>query len=171
MQKPNIDFIDASKSLYDQELYVIPDEINHANMSENLGYKNLTTIKLSQYGVVAGKDPPTDVWKQCSFSSLEGGVLGVASCFVRVNDLTIRSFNGVKSSRSNILYHIPRFSNDGTQYGELYFNAPEKTYIKLHNSDSLMLNQLKIDIVDRDEQVVDDLYGATIICLHIRQSK
>ena len=104
-------------------------------------------------------------------NSLEVATYTVHSAFVRINDLPIQSYNGATSSRSNILYHIPRFSNDGRGFGELYFPVPEKTYISLNNTDKIMLNQLKIDIVGRNERIVQDLTGATIVCLHFRVKK
>ena len=150
---------------YKQQLYIIPIKENQANMGRTLGFSTFPQIKQSLVGV-----PPTSKG-QVIFSSFNAGEFAVSSCFVRINDLTIRSYNGAKQSRSNIIYHIPRFTNDGKQYGELYFNAPEKTYLKLNNTDKIMLNNLKIDIVDRNEVVVDDLTGSTIVALHIRESK
>lgn len=150
---------------FKQELYIIPISENQANMGRTLGFSTFPQIKQSLVGV------PTTSQGQVIISSFNAGEFAVSSCFIRINDLTIRSYNGAKQSRSNIIYHIPRFTNDGKQYGELYFNAPEKTYLKLNNTDKIMLNNLKIDIVNRNEVVVDDLTGSTIVALHIRQSK
>ena len=130
-----------------------------------LGFQTFPQIKQSIYGL------PTSSASGVVFTSLNSGEFAVSSCFVRLNDLAIQSFNGAKSSMSQIIYHIPRFTNDGKQYGELYFNAPEKTYIKLNNTDKIILNNIKIDIVDRNEVIVDDLQGSTIVALHIRKSR
>ena len=150
---------------YKQQLYIIPIVENQANMGRILGFSTFPQIKQSLVGV------PTTSQGQVVFSSFNAGEFAVSSCFVRINDLTLRSYNGAKQSRSQIIYHIPRFTNDGKQYGELYFNAPQKTYLKLNNTDKIMLNSLKIDIVNRNEVVVDDLGGSTIVALHIRESK
>jgi hypothetical protein len=163
---PNKERVDPNISVYDQELYVIPDDLNQANMGRALGFSTFTQIKQSVYGL-----PLTGAWKSMSINSINAGEFAVTSCFVRVNDLTFRSYNGAKNSRSQILYHIPRFTNDGRTYGELFFNAPEKTYLKLHNTEKIMINQLSIDIVNRNEVVVSDLTGGTIVALHIRKSK
>jgi len=64
---------------------------------------------------------------------------------------------------------LPKFSNEGKQFGDLYFSPGEKTYIKLHNTHRETINQLSIDIVGRNEQIVQDLTGATIVVLHIRR--
>lgn len=163
---PNKEFHDTTKNQYEQQLYVIPTGFTNPNMGRILGFSTFSQIKQSVYGTPSGSP-----YKSTTLKSINAGEFAVSSCFVRVNDLTFRSFNGAKSSRSQILYHIPRFTNDGKQYGELYFNAPEKTYIKLNNTDKIMLNNIKIDIVNRNESVVGDLDGATIVCLHIRESR
>lgn len=148
---------------YDQILYVIPLPPNRANLGRVLGFDNFNIISIDTYG-----EYDTGV---STINGINNGVYKVESAFIRINDLPIQSFNGATNSRSNILYHIPKFSNDGRQYGELYFNAPEKTYLKLNNTDKIMLNQLTIDIVSRNERVVGDLQGATIVALHIRKIK
>jgi hypothetical protein len=158
------DFIEDFNQ-FKQALYVIPINENQANMGRILGFQTFPTIPQSLYG------SPTSSSSSVEFESFNSGEFAVSSCFVRLNDLTISSFNGAKNSKSQILYHIPRFTNDGKQYGELYFTAPEKTYIKLNNTDKIMLNNIKIDIVDRNERVVGDLSGSTIVALHFRQSK
>jgi hypothetical protein len=156
-----------ANSDYDDELYVIPIPENQANMSKNLGFGKWSVIEYT--GDAGGGAKDDDSFK--TLTSFEAGQYTIHSAFVRINDLPIQSFNGATSSRSNILYHIPRFTNDGKQYGELYFNAPEKTYIKLNNTQPLMLNQLKVDIVSRAERIVQDLTGSTIVVLHFRKSK
>ena len=157
-----------ANSDYDDELYVIPIPENQANMSKNLGFGKWSVI---EYTGDAGDVGRADDDSFKTLTSFEAGQYTIHSAFVRINDLPIQSFNGATSSRSNILYHIPRFTNDGKQYGELYFNAPEKTYIKLNNTQPLMLNQLKVDIVSRNERIVQDLTGSTIVVLHFRKSK
>ena len=162
---PSKESFDDKLTAYKQALYVIPISQNRANMGRLLGFQTFPHILQSIYG------SPTTSAGGVVFSSINAGEFAVSSCFVRINDLTIRSYNGAKSSRSQILYHIPRFTNDGKQYGELYFTAPEKTYLKLNNTEKMILNNIKIDIVDRNEVVVGDLQGSTIVALHIKQSK
>ena len=149
-----------------QALYNMPQPNKPANMSQALGFgPSYNILKTSVFGV-EDVGPPYKV----TFSSFEAGVFNVQAAFVRVNDLTLRSFNGATNSRSQILYHLPKFTNEGRQFGELYFAPNEKTYIKLHNSRRETINQLSLDIVNRSEQVVEDFTGNTIVVLHIRQS-
>ena len=152
----------------DQALYIIPRPYHHANMSRELGFGgDLAILKESIFATVVAPAPP--VGQRIQFLSLNAGLFTVHSAFVRVNNLTIRSFNGATQSRSQILYHLPTFSNEGKQFGDLYFSPGEKTYIKLHNSHRETINQLSIDIVGRSEKVVNDLTGATVVVLHIRR--
>ena len=148
---------------WEQVLYVIPLPPNVANMNRTLGFGQYSIIDVDTFG-----DNTDGV---LTINSIDSGDYSVESAFIRINDLPIQSFNGATNSRSNILYHIPKFSNDGKQFGELYFNAPEKTYLKLNNTDKIMLSQITCDIVSRNERIIDDLRGATIIVLHIRKIK
>jgi hypothetical protein len=150
---------------FSQYLYVIPLPENEANMSKPLGFGKWSVVEYSVFG--DGETTP-NVY---IIESIEVATYTVHSAFIRINDLPIQTFNGNTSSRSNIVYHIPRFTNDGRQFGELYFQAPEKTYIKLNNTDKIMLSQMKIDVVARNERIVKDLTGATVVMLHIRKSK
>lgn len=159
---PNKELV-VSNDVYKDVLYVIPTSLNRANMGRILGFSTFAQITQSEYGSVTASGIEID--------SINAGIFAVSSAFVRINDLPIQSFNGAKQSRSNIVYHIPRFTNDGTQFGELYFAVPEKTYIKLNNTEKMTLNQLKVDIVDRNERIVGDLQGGTIVVVHIKQSK
>tara|TARA_R110000803_G_scaffold77910_3_gene142856 strand:- start:2737 stop:4839 length:2103 start_codon:yes stop_codon:yes gene_type:complete len=147
---------------YLRPFYVIPIPGNTPNMSSSLGFGSFPVAGPIQFA--------SNVGTLLKLTSIEAGKYSVHSAFIRVNDLPIQSYNGATSSRSNILYHIPKFSNDGKQTGELFFNAPEKTYIRLNNTDTLMLNQLKVDVVSRNERIVEDLRGATIVCFHIRKA-
>ena len=155
-------------SEYEQVYYVIPipRNVNKANMNRELGFGKWSVIG-SAFRTVSAEAPLTGQ----ILTSIDAGEYTVHSAFIRINDLPIQSFNGATSSRSNILYHIPRFSNDGRQHGDLFFPVPEKTYLKIGNTEKMTINQLQIDIVGRNERLVSDLKGSTIVCLHIRKSK
>ena len=92
------------------------------------------------------------------------------SAFIRVPNLTHNSYNGTQSSISKILYQIPQFANDGRQYGPLFFEAAEKTYIKLNNPAPITLNHIEIQLVEANEHVIDSLSsnGTTQVVFHIK---
>jgi len=148
---------------FSQVLYIIPDPQRALpNMGKNLGFGTFPVVLHSQFG---GTD---DLENLTTLNSIEAGEFTVHSAFIRINDLPVQTFNGATSSRSNIVYHIPRFSQDGRSFGELFFQSHEKTYLALNNTDRIMLSQLSIDIVGRNERIVEDLQGSTIVALHIR---
>lgn len=93
------------------------------------------------------------------------------SSFIRIPNLTHKSFNGAQSGISKILYQLPQFSNDGRQFGPLYFEANEKTYVKLNNPAPMILNHLQIQIVDSQERELNSLVGDTQIVFHVRKHK
>mgnify|MGYP003672769912 CR=1 FL=1 len=91
------------------------------------------------------------------------------SLFVRCPTLTQLSHNFSKGQMSKIIYHCPMFSNSGKSTGSLFFQPAERVYIDLGNKETLNINQIALDIVDRNEQLSGDLTGNTTICLHIKQ--
>jgi hypothetical protein len=150
--------------IYDQTLHVIPVPRNPATIGPTIGFDRFSVADYATFGSASGASTKI-------LTSVDSGNLITHSAFVRVNDLTIQSFNGAQQGRSNILYHIPRFTNEGRQFGELFFQSAEKTYVKINNTSKMTLNQLSVDIVGRNEKVVTDLQGSTIVVFHIRKSK
>lgn len=137
------------------------------NMSGRLGFVDrVFLLSDSTDGYVSG-DGTLSV-KFISTGELEKSDV---SSFIRIPNLTHKSFNGAQSGLSKIIYQLPQFSNDGRQFGALYFEASEKTYVKLHNPSSMLLNQLHIQIVDSQERELNSLTGDTQIVFHIRKSK
>lgn len=141
-----------------------------ANMGFQLGFQYWDSVSSAQQGAttsLAGAvvADPSAVW---AIGSAQVPHLQTHSAFVKVPSLTPQSYNFCKSIPSQILYHLPRFDNSGRQYGELFFECPEKTYIDMKNVDFLNLNNLDVQVVDKDERLVRDLSGDTTIVLHIR---
>lgn len=133
------------------------------HISAALGFPD--TVLLTQArGVLTNVNMVT--WK-----SFDVPLFIVGSAFVRVPNLNSRTYNACKNSISKILYHVPRFTNDGRQFGDLFFEVSERTYVDLGNTESFMLNQMIVQLVDKNEKIVDDLTGETIVVFHIRQKK
>ncbi len=91
--------------------------------------------------------------------------------FVRVKNLTHQTFNMANKGFSKILYCIPRFDNTGSDVGNLFFEANEKTYVKLNNTTEINVNSLDVDLVNSLEQIATNYVGQTVVIFHIRQSK
>ena len=94
-----------------------------------------------------------------------------SSMFVRLKNQALNSYNGIKSSVSNIIYSCPRFDANGNSKGLLWFSPPERVYVKFNNPTDFVLNSLDLDIVDLNEKPLEDLIGNTLITLHIRKSR
>lgn len=131
------------------------------NMGRYIGWNDLSIVTEAE-GTVTASNLVT--WTSPNLPDFK-----VNSAFVRISNLNHRTYNSCKNSVSKMLYHIPRFTNDGRQYGDLFFEVGEKTYVDLNNTEPFVLNQLQVQIVDKNERVVDDLVGDTIIVFHIRE--
>lgn len=132
-----------------------------ADSSRILGFPNITVLDETD-GTITAENKVA--WTSNSTPDIK-----VNSAFVRISNLNHRTYNSCKNSVSKMLYHIPRFTNDGRQFGDLFFEVGEKTYVDLKNTESFNLNQLQIQIVDKNERVVEDLKGDTIVVLHVKQ--
>tara|TARA_R110001632_G_scaffold202615_2_gene325772 strand:- start:10869 stop:13022 length:2154 start_codon:yes stop_codon:yes gene_type:complete len=91
--------------------------------------------------------------------------------FIKLDNLNIESFNGATSDISKILYTLPRFDNSGNAVGSLYFESPDRYYLRLNNTAPLLLNRLDCSVVNIDNTIVQSLYGNTIVMLHFRSAK
>tara|TARA_R110002096_G_scaffold55907_2_gene143107 strand:+ start:9525 stop:11546 length:2022 start_codon:yes stop_codon:yes gene_type:complete len=90
-----------------------------------------------------------------------------SSLFVRIPTLTQTSQNFGKGSMSKIVYHCPQFSNAGAEIGALFFQPAERVYINLNNRETLNLNEITVEVVDKNEELAYELTGNTTVCLHI----
>ena len=93
------------------------------------------------------------------------------SLFIRLNNFTLTTLNGQTNGISKILYHVPRFTNTGSEFGGLFFEPTERTYVSLRNPNAIKINELNLSIVNPDETLAKTITGKTIIMLHIRKSK
>jgi len=131
------------------------------NIGRFIGFNDISVVTEAE-GTVTASNLVT--WTSSSVPEFK-----VNSAFVRISNLNHRTYNTCKNSISKMLYHVPRFTNDGRQFGDLFWEVGEKTYVDLNNTETFMLNQLQIQIVDKNERVVDDLVGDTIVVFHIKQ--
>ena len=90
------------------------------------------------------------------------------SIFVRLKNLAINSANFSKSAMSNILYHVPTFSNSGAETGSLHFEPAEMVYLNLNNTEDLFESTMEVDLVYGDETLCVDLSGKSVVVFHVR---
>ncbi len=135
------------------------------NISAKLGYPNRSlALQDSGEAYVVG-----DNTRIVTFSSPAPCERVNKSAFIRIPGLTHKSYNGNQSSISKIVYQVPQFTNDGRQFGPLYFDAPEKTYVALKNPSMILLNHIEVQFVEADETVIENFTGSTQVVFHIRK--
>lgn len=93
------------------------------------------------------------------------------SMFVRLKNMAINTYNANKQSISNIIYACPKFDAQGNTGGLLFYEPAERVYVKLNNTEKMIVNSLDIDLVNVNEQVIEELVGNTLIVLHFRGAK
>tara|TARA_R110001632_G_scaffold111898_1_gene222774 strand:- start:1072 stop:2988 length:1917 start_codon:yes stop_codon:yes gene_type:complete len=93
------------------------------------------------------------------------------SIFIRVKNLPITSANFSKSAMSNILYHVPTFSNSGAETGSLHFEPNEMVYLNLNNTEPIYISTMEVDLVYGDETLAEGLAGKTVVVFHVRNRK
>ena len=89
---------------------------------------------------------------------------------IRVSALDVRTYNGVQSGISKILYTVPRFS-DGSASGRMHITPHEKTYLALNNTKPLFLQDLHVEFVNSDETLAEDLTDNAMVIFHIKQGE
>ena len=104
-------------------------------------------------------------------SSVTPALTSTQSSFIRVPTLTHETYNFNTGNPSKILFQIPRFDNSGAEVGGLYFQNGDKTFIDLKNAAPIRLTDIDIQIVRKDERLVDDLTGSTEVVLIVRPKK
>jgi hypothetical protein len=136
-----------------------------SNLAQRLGFETDPILSASHNGVT-----DTDLLTTYTASSLPAAHQ-TKSLFIRLDNMTQQSLNAGVGRPSKILYHLPRFDDSGRDQGTgLFYEPPQRCYLKLHNSDAIYLNELQLSIANDDERLAEDLTGKTIICLHFQQS-
>jgi hypothetical protein len=158
---------DSGNDFYENYNYVVilgngePHYVDtsRANMQGRLGHSK---------SVLHGSPGTTQTYTSDGLPDL----MDRSSMFVRLDNFTQISYNSGTGRPSKMLYQVPRFDSSNRETGTaLYYEAMQKTYIKLNNSDEIALNELQLSLCDSQERLADrGLTGKTIICLHFRQS-
>ena len=97
---------------------------------------------------------------------------GGGAVYLRCPTLTHKSYNFGKGIPSKIIASIPPESfNTDTNSGQGFFAPSEMTYLTLNNTEALHFNDITLEIVDKNEQIVDIFQGNTTVTLHFKSSK
>jgi len=157
---------------YEKILVLVPDNTHYqgtegANIQYKLGFTARAILDSS-----AQVSPPGDAQLAVYDSDNTPLLKANSSLFVRLDNMTQKTFNAGTGRISKILYHMPRFDQSNREIGTgLYFEPGQRVYVKLQNSESIYLNELSLSISDDKEVLVDDLTGETVIILHFKQSE
>ena len=157
----------TTKDDYLEGKYATAEFSGQAKMNRTIGFPDRSFIDQLE-GVAQGYAVLSNANATTIFTSFKPPDFRVHSAFVRISNMPIQSYNGAKTSVSKILYHLPRFTNDGREYGDLFFAPGEKTYVKLHNATPEILNNIEVQIVDVNERPVQDISGNTIVVFHLK---
>ena len=131
------------------------------NSNNVLGFKPFVVAPFTNSVVVASG--------QASFqSSKRPSMTSENSTFIRVPTFTHKTFNFGTGNPSKILFQIPRFDNAGTETGALYFQNQDKAYIDLNNPQDIMVTDLDVSFVRKDEKFAKDLTGSSEVVFYIR---
>ncbi len=141
-----------------------------ANIGAKLGFKRASFKSSMQDGTAkqvdrsTGATAPAPCWV---ISSVGVPISESSSMFIKCPTLSAKNLNYCKTLPSQILQHIPRFTNDDKVFGNMFWESNQLVYTRLKNAEPLSLNDLTIMLVDKNERECKDLIGETIVCLHI----
>ena len=162
-----VDTIWPTTSQYEVQIVLeggvdIYDNSVGANMSEQLGFAGREYLDYIQTVISSRKITYT--------SDKAPSINDSMSLFVRLDNLGNKSYNAHTHQPSKIIYHFPKFDTNGRTNGYgLYYEANQRNYVRLNNSEPMNVNELAISLCNVDEQLATDITGQTIICLDFRK--
>lgn len=141
-------------------------------ISRKLGFPNLKILRpdINGQSVEVGKENNlsngNEGWE---YTSTEvPTLLNSGSLFVRLDNYSQKTLNGMVERPSKILYTIPSFDINGNNKGSMYFEPNDRVYVKLGNPSPITINTFDLSICDENERLATKLRDQTIITLHFR---
>lgn len=141
-----------------------------AHIGSNLGFRRASFKSSLQDGTAkqvdrtTGATAPSPCW---ILTSVGVPTSEASSMFIKCPTLSAKNLNYCKTLPSQILQHIPRFTDGAKNFGNLWWESNQLVYTRLKNAEPISLNDLTIQLVDKNERECKDLVGETIIVLHI----
>jgi len=152
-----------------------------SDVSTLLGFPNRTTLE-SNRGVgrnylyeneltPLSTGPPTDT-DGAFFGFYVGSdaapTFSRGQMFLRIPQFTHQSQNFGKGIPSKIISSLPPATDTGDS-GEVYYEPSNMTYVSLNNPVELNINILTLEIVDKQDQLIEGLSKSSTFVLHVRQ--
>ena len=89
---------------------------------------------------------------------------------VRINDLEMKTLNGITASFSRIVGSVPRHMGAGIISSGLLYHEPKNLiFLDLHNKEKMIINSIQIDMVNSNESYAEDLGDYTSNTFLIRK--
>ena len=89
---------------------------------------------------------------------------------VRINDLEMKTLNGITASFSRIVGSVPRHMGTGIISSGLLYHEPKNLiFLDLHNKERMIINSIQIDMVNSNETYAEDLGDYTSNTFLIRK--
>jgi hypothetical protein len=131
------------------------------NTADRLGFSPMSVFPDDSTGI--------DVNFGTSFTSpSKPSTSSDSSVFIRTPRLDLVTHNAGTGNPSKILYALPRFDNSGTDSGALYFQAHDRLYVDLNNTDEVRITDFTTELVKKNETFARDLTGSTEVLYHFR---
>jgi hypothetical protein len=90
---------------------------------------------------------------------------------VEVPSLNHQSYNMCRQCPSKFLYVCPRHDNNGDQFGKMFYEVTEKTYVALNNLQDIQVTDLEVKFTDKNGIRTKDLIGSSSVTFHVRKER
>lgn len=90
---------------------------------------------------------------------------------VEVPSLNHQSYNMCRQCPSKFIYVCPRHDNNGDQFGKMFYEPGEKTYVALNNPEDLHITDLEVKFTDKNGIRTKELIGSSSVTFHVRKEK
>ena len=143
------------------------DSAGAAQIESSLDHNRAGGVTTSTNGLVTYAAGGRGKWV------LSGGnpTYNPSQLYIKSTTFTHQSYNFNKGLPSKILWSIPKFTNEGRDWGNLHFQNNAPVYLDLKNPNPVVLNDISIELCDKNEKLALDLGGVTETTFHIRQRK
>ena len=150
--------------------YTLPEAPPNASLVLGMAYKNFIQ---GLDGISSKVNAVVDATARSSWSVEGTTALGEDPnpLLVEVPSLNHQSYNMCRQCPSKFIYVCPRHDNSGGQFGRLFYEPGEKTYISLNNPGELNITDLEIRFTDKNGITTSELIGSSAVTFHIRKER
>ena len=150
------------------EYCTLPDLPPSASLTLGMAYKNLIQ---GIDGIMKTAAGTINVLARKSWTVEGTNALGEDPnpLLVEVPSLNQQSYNMCRQCPSKFIYVCPRHDNSGGQFGRLFYEPGEKTYVSLNNPSELNITDMEVRFTDKNGVTTQELIGSSAVTFHIRR--